>query len=233
MGNTTRIVGYARVSTDDRGISLEAQSLKIHQYAELYDLAVTEVILDAGASAKTLERPGLQRVLSMLKRGETDGVLVAKLDRLTRSVRDLGLLLDTSFQGAELMSVAETIDTRSAGGRLILNVLTSVAQWERETISERTKEILRIKAARGLRTSGHIPYGQQLAPDGKRLLEEPNEQWVIGQVMLHHRAGMSCAAIGRRLGDEGVISRTGRPGLPTQSVINIVRCHQRRNIYAA
>lgn len=110
----TRAIGYVRVSTDkqaDHGISLDAQRAKIEAYASLYDLDLIEVIVDAGASAKTLDRPGLQRALTLLKSGKADALIVVKLDRLTRSVSDLGTLVEKHFQKAALLSVAEQIDT--------------------------------------------------------------------------------------------------------------------------
>src|SRR5216684_1249384 len=129
----TRTIAYLRVSTDkqaDRGVSLDAQRAKVHAYAELYDLELLEVIVDAGESAKSLDRPGLQRALGMLKSGEAEALLVVKLDRLTRSVVDLGTLVERYFAPgkAALLSVGEQIDTRSAAGRLVLNVLASVSQ---------------------------------------------------------------------------------------------------------
>ena len=85
-------------------------------YAQLYELELLEVIADAGESAKSLERPGLQEALAMLKAKEADALLVVKLDRLTRSVRDLGHLVEKYFAPgkAALLSVGEQIDTRSA-----------------------------------------------------------------------------------------------------------------------
>ena len=111
-------------------MSLDAQRAKVAAYASLYDLELTEVIVDAGQSAKTLDRPGLQRALAMLKSGNADALLVVKLDRLTRSVRDLGALVESYFAPgkAALLSVGEQIDTRSAAGRLVLNVLASVSR---------------------------------------------------------------------------------------------------------
>ena len=151
---TTKTIAYLRVSTDkqaDKGISLEAQEEKARAYASLYDLDLIEVIIDAGESAKTLDRPGLQRTLNMLKTGKADALLVVKLDRLTRSVVDLGKLIETYFAPgkAALMSVSEQIDTRSAAGRLVLNILASVSQWERETIGERTRDAMQHKQANG------------------------------------------------------------------------------------
>ncbi len=84
---TTRAVGYIRVSTDkqaEHGVSLEAQHAKLTQYAALYDIELVDIIVDAGVSAKTLDRPGLQRALGMLRKGQASALLVAKLDRLTR-----------------------------------------------------------------------------------------------------------------------------------------------------
>jgi len=129
----TRTIAYVRVSTDkqaDRGVSLDAQRAKVKAYAELYDLDLAEVIVDAGESAKSLDRPGLKRALGILKAGDAEALLVVKLDRLTRSVVDLGTLVERYFAPgkAALLSVGEQIDTRSAAGRLVLNVLASVRQ---------------------------------------------------------------------------------------------------------
>src|SRR4051812_25655214 len=110
----TRTIAYLRVSTDkqaERGVSLDAQRAKVKAYAELYDLELVEVVVDAGESAKFLNRPDLQRALGMLKRHEADALLVVKLDRLTRSVVDLGRLVEGHFAPgkAALLSVGEQI----------------------------------------------------------------------------------------------------------------------------
>src|SRR5260370_40191073 len=92
-----RLVGCLRVSTSEQsseGISLQAQRERLEAYATLYDGILVDVITDAGASAKTLRRPGLTRALALLEDGSADGIVVAKLDRMTRSVRDLGVLLE-------------------------------------------------------------------------------------------------------------------------------------------
>src|SRR6266849_3042786 len=161
---TTKAVGYIRVSTDkqaEHGVSLDAQQAKFAAYAALYDLTLVEVIVDAGVSAKTLDRPGLQRALGMLRKGEAHALLVAKLDRLTRSVKDLGTLVENYFSSdtITLLSVADNIDTRTAAGRLVLNVLASVSQWEREAIAERTTEALSHKRSKGEKLGGDVPYG--------------------------------------------------------------------------
>ena len=114
----------------DRGVSLDAQRAKAEAYAALYDLELVAVEIDAGVSAKSLDRPALARALALLDAGEADALLVVKLDRLTRSVGDLGALVKRCNRGGwALLSVSEQVDTRTAAGRLVLNVLASVAEW--------------------------------------------------------------------------------------------------------
>jgi DNA invertase Pin-like site-specific DNA recombinase len=212
----TKTVAYLRVSTDkqaDRGVSLEAQRAKVTAYAELYDLDLVDVIVDAGASAKTLEREGLERALGMLRAGRAEALLVVKLDRLTRSVRDLGQLVESYFASGRwaLLSVGEQVDTRTAAGRLVLNVLASVAQWEREATGERTSAALRHKAAQGEYTGGRAPYGFRVAPDGVRLEPEPEEQRVVAAIRSERACGRSLRAIAATLAADGIASRSGRP----------------------
>ncbi len=155
-----RVVGYIRVSTDmqaQEGISLEAQRAKLQAYCTVQDLTLIEVIADEGQSAKTLDRLGLRRALGMLDRCEADGIIIPKLDRLTRSVKDLAEMCDWYFREGKpwhLLSVSDAIDTRSAGGMLVLNVLMSVAQGEREAIGERTREGLRHLKQQGVTLGG-------------------------------------------------------------------------------
>ena len=212
----TQAIGYIRVSTDkqaDHGVSLEAQQAKLTAYAALYDLALVDVIIDAGASAKTLDRPGLQRALAMLRRGQAHALLVAKLDRLTRSVEDLGELIRTVFVPgkADLLSVGEHIDTRTAAGRLVLNVLGSVAQWERETIGERTAEALAHKKAQGHKTGGDVPYGSRLAADGKTLMPDAAEQAMLAAIRGARARGLSQRAVVAELTRQGFTTRKGTP----------------------
>ena len=111
----TKTIAYLRVSTEkqaDRGVSLDAQRAKLKGYAELYELDLVEIIVDAGESAKTLDRPGLQRALRMLKAGEAEALLVVKLDRLTRSVVDLGTLVERYFAPGKAALHARVVDER-------------------------------------------------------------------------------------------------------------------------
>src|SRR5437867_8602062 len=105
---TMRAIGYVRVSTDkqaDHGVSLEAQAEKIRAMAVVHGSKLLDLIIDGGEPAKNLNRPGMTRLLSLVNEGKVDAVIIAKLDRLTRSVKDLAELLER-FQrrGVSLIS---------------------------------------------------------------------------------------------------------------------------------
>jgi DNA invertase Pin-like site-specific DNA recombinase len=226
-----RTVAYIRVSTDkqaDHGVSLEAQQAKVRAYAELYDLELVAVEVDAGVSAKTLDRPALQRALGLLKSGKADALLVVKLDRLTRSVRDLGALVEQYFASGRwsLLSVGEQIDTRCAAGRLVLNVLASVAQWEREATGERTSAAMRHKASRLEYTGGYVRYGYRVAQDGATLEPIPEEQEVIAAACELRTDGLTLRAVADELTRRGYLSRAGRPFAPKQVRAMVQAEHQ-------
>lgn len=213
-----KVIGYIRVSTEDQarsGLGLEAQERRIRGYAELYDLELVEIVNDAGYSGKNLCRPGIQKALAMLKSGQAEGLLVAKLDRLSRSVKDVGELCSTVFSKRQLLSVAEQIDTRSAAGRLVLNVLVSVAAWERETIGERTAAGLQSLRARGRKTGGAVPYGFS-ADESGRLTPNPGEQETIRAAGEWRQAGLSLHRIAARLNANGIATKMGREWKPAQ-----------------
>src|SRR5579872_336770 len=118
-----RLVAYARVSTTkqaDEGVSLEAQESKLRAYCLAFGFELVRLEVDAGLSAGTLDRPGLTRALATLEEGEADGILVVALSRLTRSVKDLGHLVERYFASGRwsLVSLGESIDTTTAAGRL-------------------------------------------------------------------------------------------------------------------
>jgi site-specific DNA recombinase len=210
----TGLVAYLRVSTAEQahtGLGLAAQRRSIEQYAELYGLQVERWVVDDGYSAKDLDRPGVQELLGMLDRKQVSGVIVAKLDRLSRSVRDVGALVERYFASdrSRLVSVGEQLDTTSAAGRLVLNVLASVGQWEREAIGERTKAALAVKRRNGERTGG-IPYGSRLAPDGSTLIPDPEEQETLQRILELREAGLSYDSIVTVLDRNDVRARGSR-----------------------
>lgn len=221
----TRCVAYLRVSTDeqaDKGHSLDAQRAKVQAYAQLYDLELVAIEVDAGASAKSLERPALKRALRMLRSKQAEALLVVKLDRLTRSVKDLCTLIDVYFAKKHaLLSVTEQVDTRTASGRMVLNILTSVGQWEREAIGERTSAVLQHLKAQGRYTGGVAPYGFTLEHDGG-LVKLEAEQEIIAQARSWRTLGLSLRSISAALEEAGMLSRAGTPFTPT-AVADMVR----------
>jgi site-specific DNA recombinase len=203
-------VGYVRVSTDDQareGVSLAAQEERIRAFAFATGRELDEVVVDAGESAKTLNRPGLARILNELRSGTIAAVVVLKLDRLTRSVRDLSDLLD-AFQkhDAALVSVSESLDTSTASGRLMLNLLASVSQWERESCGERTSLALAHKRAQG-RVYGHVPFGYRR--EGEQLVGVPSELAALATLRDMRGAGTSLRACCAWLTSQGIAPRQG------------------------
>ena len=210
--NTMLAIGYVRVSTGrqaDQGSSLEAQAARIQAMATVQDAELLDVVVDGGESAKSLNRPGLRRVLALVESGKVDTVIVAKLDRLSRSVKDLCALLEMfERKNVALVSVAESLDTGSAAGRLVITILAVVSQWEREAIGERTREVLRHKRNCGERV-GNIHYGFRLGADCKHVEPNPEEQAVLTIIRELRGRHRSLREVASALNDRGYRTRRG------------------------
>ena len=140
------IIGYARVSTEDQSVDGQVDALKA---------AGAERIFADKITGTARSRPELDRLLDHLRQG--DVIIVTKYDRLARSLRDLLDIVDIiQERGAGFRSLAEDIDTTTPAGRLVFHVFASIAQFERERISERTKEGLEAARKRG-RVGGRPP----------------------------------------------------------------------------
>jgi len=207
-----KAIGYVRVSTDrqaEQGVSLEAQEAKIRAMATVQGAELFEVIVDGGESAKNLNRPGLQRLLALVDSGKVEAVIIAKLDRLTRSVKDLCSLLELfEKRGVALISVAESLDTASAAGRLVITIMAAVSQWEREAIGERTPDALRHKRTSGERV-GNIRFGFRLSPDGKHVEPDPGEQGVLTEIGHMRQSGHTLRGIAAALNRKALRTRGG------------------------
>jgi DNA invertase Pin-like site-specific DNA recombinase len=207
-----KAIGYVRVSTDrqaELGVSLEAQEAKIRAMATVQGAELLEVIIDGGESAKNLNRPGLQRLLALVDSGKVEAVIIAKLDRLTRSVKDLCSLLELfEKRSVALISVAESLDTASAAGRLVITIMAAVSQWEREAIGERTRDALRHKRTSGERV-GNIRFGFRLSPDGKHVEPDPGEQGVLTEIRHLRQGGHTLRGIAAALNRKALRTRRG------------------------
>ena len=216
-----RVIGYVRVSTEEQahdGSSLINQEERIRAYCELYGLDLVRIERDAGVSAKTLDREALSVVIDELERGTVDGVVIMKLDRLTRSLRDWSDLIDRFFSdkaGRRLFSVNDSIDTRTPSGRMVLNMIMTVAQWEREETAYRTANALQGKIARGERC-GRVRFGYNLAADGKTLVPDPVEQRAIEFMKRWKAQGKTYRDMVAQLEELGIETKTPgavwRPG---------------------
>lgn len=219
-----KAIGYIRVSTQEQaesGLSLSYQGAKIRSYCEALDIELLDVVADAGFSAKSMNRPAMQDIIKMIERKEVDAVVILKLDRLTRSVKDLGFITELiNKTGVALVSVQDSINTSTAAGRLVLNVLGSVAQWERESNGERVKAAMSVKKSAGQRV-GDVPYGFDLADDGATLVENPNEQKALELIRELRAKGLSFRKIASELESRGIETKKGRSTWQPQTISNL------------
>lgn len=214
-----RVIGYVRVSTNEQaenGVSLAAQDQRIRTYCKANGWQCIGVIRDDGHSAKDLKRPGLQQLLEEVPRKTCrfSGIVVTKLDRLTRSVRDLVYLTDIADKHRiALVSIQEAVDTGTATGKLFRAIVTSISEWERGIIGERTREALAYKRRNGERI-GTIPYGFTLAKDGTQLVAVPAEAKVLAKIAKARTRGKSYERIADDLNADRIPTKSGRQWYP-------------------
>jgi DNA invertase Pin-like site-specific DNA recombinase len=157
-------IGYLRVSRDeqaDSGLGLEAQRQRITAYCQLTGLSLTEVFEDPGISAgKPLaSRPAGSQLLAVARKNKAV-VVVAKLDRLFRSVADAAhSIADFNKMGIPLVAIAEGFDTTNPYGRPMAQITSVFAELERAMIRQRTRSAMSVTRSRGERISGHAPFG--------------------------------------------------------------------------
>jgi site-specific DNA recombinase len=197
-------VGYCRVSTEEQareGVSLDAQRERIAAHCVATGRVLSEVYVDHGESAKSLNRPEIQKLLDRVEAGEIGAVVVLKLDRLTRSVRDLLNLIDLfEKRGVALLSINETLDTSSAMGRCVIKVIGSFSELEREQIGERTAMALGHKRRNGA-VYGHTPFGWRR--EGDRIVEDHEQQIELKEMRALLQAGESYNQIAAFMNDKG------------------------------
>ncbi|MEE9311484.1 MAG: recombinase family protein [Planctomycetota bacterium] len=242
MNKQTTAIGYIRVSTEGQaleGISLEAQEAKIRAYCELNDLELLRVYADKGLSAKRADnRPELQSALAALQTGKGTAFIVYKLDRLARCTIDaleIAKMLDK--HGASLHSLNEKLDTGSAMGRFFFTLVASLAEMERGIIAERTTAAHNYKRSQG-QACGHVPFGYDLANDGKTLVENPAEQAVLSLIESLQIEGKSQREIILVLNSRGLPTKRGgtwkrsnlRSVLDTQKKRSMVEVYSIHNV---
>ncbi len=195
---SSKVIGYLRVSTEeqrDSGLGLADQRVVIEAEASRREWTDIEFIADEGFSAKNLMRPGIARALDMLRAGEASVLVVAKLDRLSRSLLDFASLMATAErEGWRLVVLDLALDTTTPSGELMAAVMAAFAQYERRLIGSRTSAAL-----------------QQLKAQGVRLGRPRTlSQAVTDRIVTERAEGSTLAAIAEGLNNDGV--KTARGG---------------------
>ncbi len=230
METKGKYIGYIRVSTKgqaDSGLSLEAQEKKIRMYAELFDFEISYIEVDAGLSGRKLDRPGLQRALAAIESGDADGLIIAKLDRLSRSVGHTAQLIGRYFASGErhLLSVADNLNTTTANGRMVINILSTMAQWEAEVISERTKAALEVLKDEDV-PLGALPYGSyrgKVSSNGRRVIvTDWFEVGVAKHIVALKNTGKSLRGIARELKRLGIKTKKGHDKWQASTISQIL-----------
>jgi DNA invertase Pin-like site-specific DNA recombinase len=180
-------IGYARVSTEEQatsGLGLSAQRAALEDECRRRHLPLLALYEDAGLSGKSLARPALSEALAALDRGEATVLMVAKLDRLTRSVHDAtGLMLRADKAGWGLVALDVAVDTTTPQGAAMAQVLAVFAELERRLIGQRTRDALAVRKSQGAR----LGRPRSLDPEIRR------------RIRSEHEAGLAFAEIARRL----------------------------------
>jgi site-specific DNA recombinase len=213
-------VGYCRVSTDEQDVSLEAQEEQIRAMAVVKGWKLTDVVVDKAQFSGDMDREGLQRVLEMVRKREVEAVIIAKLDRLTRSTLDVIHLVKLFNQKkVALVSLGESLDTKSSMGRFFVRMLASLGELERETIGDRTRTAMGHMRKMGLPV-GHAPYGYRAPKAGSNLdvpisqklplVMDRQEQALLRRIVqLREKEELSLRKIAARLNKEGIKTRGG------------------------
>lgn len=197
-GMPLRVALYTRVSTAeqaDSGAGLAAQETALRAEATRRGWNIADHLTDTGVSGKSLAgRPALAEALQMVTNGEADALAVAKLDRLSRSLLDFaGLMARSQAEGWALIALDVDVDTTSPSGRLVANVMASVAEWERETIGARTRDSLAARRAQGV----ILGRPRTISPEA------------VARAQQLRADGLSFAACADRLTSEGVPTAQG------------------------
>jgi site-specific DNA recombinase len=163
---------------------------------------------DGGFTGANTERPALRQLLDDIERGAINLVVVYKVDRLSRSLLDFARLMERfDRKGVGFVSVTQNFDTSSSMGRLVLNILLSFAQFERELISERTRDKIQAARRRGKWTGGQVSLGYRVEPEGRGLAVIPEEAEVVRTIFDLYLQTHSIGFVTQRLNELGLSTK--------------------------
>ena len=188
-----RLVSYARVSTAEQrdNTSLDDQQKRIESYAFAMGHEIVSSFKEAISGKRADNRPEFQKAIALLKSGEADGLIVAKLDRLGRNVRDILTLVDDVLKPSDkaLILLDLAIDTSTPAGRMVLTMMAALAEMERSLIRERVERGRAVKHKAGGYAYGAPQFGQKA--ENKELVADESEQAAIEVIRRHRRSGKS------------------------------------------
>jgi site-specific DNA recombinase len=203
---------WIRVSTEEQahGDAPEHHLERARMYAKARGWNVFEVYDLAGQSGKCVtDHPEAKRMMADVKRGHIKALLFSKLARLSRNLREVQDFGDFfRDQNADLISLAESIDTSTAGGRMFFHLLAVFAQWEREEIVERVKASVITRAKMGKPINGHCPYGYKWVD--KKLVPHPDEAPIRRQAYDLFRQHRRKGTVAKLLNAAGHRTRQGK-----------------------
>ena len=193
-----QVVGYIRVSTDEQtssGLGLDAQRAAIVAECERRGWDLADIYEDAGASGKSMSgRPALRAALEAVRSHRAGALVVAKLDRLSRSLLDFStLMVDSQKEGWALVILDLGVDTTTPSGEMIANVMATFAQFERRLIGQRTKDALAVKMREGVKLGRPRSVGDD----------------VVERIRAERAEGKSLRAIATGLNEDGVATGHG------------------------
>ena len=219
-----KAIGYLRVSTSDQakdGVSLDAQRARIEAWALGSDADLLAIHTDEGISGyKMANRPGLLAALDDAC-GKKAALVVHSLSRLARNTREALELSDRlAKSGADLVSLSERLDTTSAAGRMTFRLLAVLNEFERDLISERTRNAMQFARSQGKRV-GNIPYGFNEV-EGK-LFKNEFEQDNIMLMRQLRRHGLSLRKVAVELEHRGILTKMGNEKWHPYVIQEIIR----------
>ena len=208
-------IGYIRVSTEkqaNEGVSLEAQEAKIVTWCKANGYELVKVYVDAGISGKRMDtRKELLAALASLKKGMA--LVSYSLSRLARSTKDaLAIGEAVAKKRGDLVSLTEQIDTTTAAGKMMFQMLSVLAEFERNLVAERTTNALQHKKRTGQKYTNQTPYGFE-AIEG-RLVEVELEAKVVAEIQAARSGGTTLQAIADNLNGRGIPTKTGKTWAP-------------------
>ena len=206
--------GYIRVSTERQveGYSIEGQITQIEQYCQFNGYELVDIYADRGISGKSMNRPELQRMLNDAKNGKLDCVMVYKTNRLARNTSDLLTIVEELHrQNVEFFSLSERMEVKNSTGKLMLQILASFSEFERNTILENIYTGQRQRALEGY-YQGNLPLGYNNIPDNKKeLMINQHEANIVKYIFESYAKGHGYRKIANALNHKGYVTKKGNP----------------------